>query len=175
MSHLAPASSQANSLRQCYDAIEQNPRSLEALGKDVNHHHFVALISEKLPQRVLYQLYVLKEEEEDWTVTKLCQLLGKHISALEMAAGTEFSQVSAHIEVNKQTSHTEGHKRPPQMRLTASGLFTGQNRPAATLGRSIWVITCLRSKQSLVGYLVEEPNLQIMKLLTNQTQLFLLL
>ena len=44
---------------------------------------------------------MLKEEEEDWTVT---QLLGKHISALGMAAGTEFSQVSAHTEVNKQTN-----------------------------------------------------------------------
>ena len=120
LSHLTPASNQANSLRQCYDAIEQNLRSLEALGEDVNHRHFVALISEKLPQRVLYQLYMLKEEEEDWTVTKLRQLLGKHISALEMAAGTDFSQVSVHTEVNKQTSHMEGHKRPPQMRPTAS-------------------------------------------------------
>ena len=42
------------------------------------------------------------------------------------------------------------------------------------LGRSIRVITCLCSKQSLVGYLVEEPNWQIIKLLTSQTQLFVL-
>ena len=140
LSHLTPASNQANSLRQCYDAIEQNLRSLEALGEDVNHRHFVALISEKLPQRVLYQLYMLKEEEEDWTVTKLRQLLGKHISALEMAAGTDFSQVSVHTEFNKQTSHMEGHKRTPQMRPTASGLFTGQNRPAATHRLNVFTV-----------------------------------
>ena len=107
LSHLAPASNQVNSLHVCYDAIEQNLRSLEALGEDVNHRHFVALISEKLPQRVLYQLYMLKEEEEDWTVPKLCQLLGKHISALEMAAGTDFQPVSTHTEPNKQASHLE--------------------------------------------------------------------
>ena len=65
------------------------------------------------------------KEEEDWTVTKLRQSLGKHISALEMAAGIEFSQISAHTEVNKQTSHMEGRKLPPQLRPTASGLFTG--------------------------------------------------
>ena len=123
---MTPASNQANSLRQCYDAIEQNLRSLEALGEDVNHRHFVALISEKLPQRVLYQLYMLKEEEEDWTVTKLRQLLGKHISALEMAAGTDFSQVSVHTEINKQTSHMEGHKRTPQMRLLLVDYLQGK-------------------------------------------------
>ena len=52
LSHLPVATNQASSLRQCYDAIERNLRSLEAIGEDVNHRHFIALISEKLPQRV---------------------------------------------------------------------------------------------------------------------------
>ena len=43
-SHLSPATNQVNSLHQCYDAIEQSLRSLEALGEEVNHSHFVALI-----------------------------------------------------------------------------------------------------------------------------------
>ena len=60
LSHLPVATNQAISLRQCYDAIERNLRSPEAVGEDVNHRHFIALISEKLPQRVLYQLYMLK-------------------------------------------------------------------------------------------------------------------
>ena len=47
LSHLSPSTNQVNSLRQCYDAIEQSLRSLEALGKEVNHRHFVALICEK--------------------------------------------------------------------------------------------------------------------------------
>jgi len=55
LSHLPVASNQASSLCQCYDAIE---RSLEVIGEDVNHCQFVELISEKLPQNVLYQHYV---------------------------------------------------------------------------------------------------------------------
>ena len=130
LSHLSPATNQVNSLRQCYDAIEQSLRSLEALGEEVNHRHFVALICEKLPQRVLYQLYMLKDEGEDWTVPKLRQLLGKHISALEMAAGTEFPHTSAHMEGSRQMGYSEGHKRPQPVRPTASGLLSGQNKGA---------------------------------------------
>ena len=59
LSQLPPATNQVSSLRQCYDTIERNLRSLEAIGEDVNHRHFIALISEKLPQKVLYQLYML--------------------------------------------------------------------------------------------------------------------
>jgi len=60
LSHLPAAINQTVSLRQCFDTIEQHLRSLEAIGEDVNHRHFVALITEKLPQKVLYQLYMLK-------------------------------------------------------------------------------------------------------------------
>ena len=68
LSHLATDTNQTTSLRQIYDAIERN---LEAMGEDINHCHFVALITEKLPQKVLYQLYMLKAEGEEWTVPKL--------------------------------------------------------------------------------------------------------
>ena len=54
LSHLPVVTNQTSSLHQCYDAIERNFRSLEAIGENVNHRHFIALISEKLPQRVLY-------------------------------------------------------------------------------------------------------------------------
>jgi len=47
----------------------------------------VALITEKLPQKVLCQLYMLKGDGEEWTVLKLRNLLEKHISALEMTGG----------------------------------------------------------------------------------------
>ena len=39
-------------LRSCYDNIERHLRSLDAIGENVNHRHFIALIFEKLPQRV---------------------------------------------------------------------------------------------------------------------------
>jgi len=67
--------------------MERHLRSLEAVGENVNYRYFVAIISEKLPQKVLYQLYMLKGDNEEWTVPKLRQLLGKHITALEMADG----------------------------------------------------------------------------------------
>ena len=79
LSHLSSATNQVGKLRQCYDAIERHLRSLEAVGEDVNHRHIVALISEKLPQKVLYQLHMQKADTEDWTVEKLRKLLGKHI------------------------------------------------------------------------------------------------
>lgn len=60
LSNLPMATNQTASLRQCFDTIERHLRSLEAVGENVNHRHFVALISEKLPLKVLYQLYMLK-------------------------------------------------------------------------------------------------------------------
>ena len=41
LSHLPPATNQVGKLRQCYDTIECYLRSLEAIGKDVNHRHFL--------------------------------------------------------------------------------------------------------------------------------------
>lgn len=88
LSHLPVATNHTVSLRQTYDAIERSLRSLEALGENVDHRHFVAMISEKLPQKVMYQLYMLKPDGEKWTVSKLRQMLEKHITALEMAGGS---------------------------------------------------------------------------------------
>ena len=85
LSHLPVATNHTVSLRQTYDAIERSLRSLEALGENVDHRHFVAMISEKLPQKVMYQLYMLNPDGEEWTVSKLRQMLEKHITALEMA------------------------------------------------------------------------------------------
>ena len=87
LSHLVAATNQPVSLRQIYDAIECNLHSLVEMGKDINHRNFVALISEKFPQKVLYQLYKLKADGEKWTVSTLRQLLEKHIITLEMAGG----------------------------------------------------------------------------------------
>ena len=78
------------------------------------------------------QLIVDSHQDEDWTVPKLCQLLGKHISALEMAAGTEFPQTSTHSDHNMQVGQSESHKRTQQVRPTASGLLTDQNKGIAT-------------------------------------------
>ena len=75
------------SLRQCYDAIGHYLRSLEAVGENVNRRYFVVLISEKLPQKVLHQLYMLKGDNEEWTVPKLRHLLGEHVTVLEMTGG----------------------------------------------------------------------------------------
>ena len=90
LSHLPPAINHVSQLRHCYDTIECHLRSLQAIGENIDHRHFVALILEKLPQKVRYQLYMRKPEDEEWTVTKLRMLLGRHISAMEMA-GSESS------------------------------------------------------------------------------------
>ena len=72
---------------------------------------------------------MLKAEDEDWTVLKLRQLLGKHISALEIA---EFFQTSTHSDHNMQVGQSASHKHTQQVRTTASGLLTGQNKGIAT-------------------------------------------
>ena len=54
LSHLPAATNQVASLRECYDALERYLCSLKAIGEDVNHRHFVPLITEKLPQKILY-------------------------------------------------------------------------------------------------------------------------
>ena len=48
LSHLPVATNNTGSLRQTYDAIECSLCSLEALGENADHRHFVAMISEKL-------------------------------------------------------------------------------------------------------------------------------
>ena len=122
------ATNQASSLRQCYDSIERNLRSLEAIGEDVNHQHFIALISEKLPQRVLYQLYMLKAEDEEWTVSKLRHLLGKHISGMEMA-NLEFSQAPTQSKHHSSLGQNDHPRRNHfNSKPTASGLLAGSTK-----------------------------------------------
>ena len=127
LSHLPPASNHAERLRQCYDAIERHLRSLEALGEDVNHRHFVALISEKLPQRVLYQLYMQKEDNEEWTVAKLRQLLGKHITALEIADRESYPTTPQFVTSNKSV-HRDGRGNSTHHKPTAGGLLAGHGK-----------------------------------------------
>ena len=67
--------------------LRRHLRCLEAVGERVDHCHFVALILQKLPQKVRCHLYMQKSEDTEWTVPSLRQLLGKYISTLEMAGG----------------------------------------------------------------------------------------
>ena len=148
LSHLPPATNQVSSLRQCYDTIERNLRSLKAIGKDINHRHFIALISEKLPQKVPYQLYMLREEGEEWTVSKLCQLLGKHISAMEMA-NAEFSQMFTQPGYNPKVTQNEHTRRGiPNTRPTASELLAGNSRNSAPRQAKVKCTFCDQSHWS---------------------------
>ena len=54
LSHLPMATNQVSSLRQCYDTIERNLRSLETIKEDVNHRHFIAKASAKSALPALY-------------------------------------------------------------------------------------------------------------------------
>jgi len=71
LSHLPLAKSHVAQLRHCYDTIKCHLRSLQAIGESTDHRHFVLVILEKLPQKVKYQLYMQKSEDEKWTATKL--------------------------------------------------------------------------------------------------------
>ena len=126
LSQLPAATNQTGSLRQCFDAIECHLRSLEAVGENVNHRYFVAIISEKLPLKVLYQLRMLKSDDEEWTVSKLRHLLGKHITALEMAGGESRIAQAQVRPISRYPLREGGHSYYP--RPTAGGLLAGNTR-----------------------------------------------
>ena len=49
-----------------------------------------------------------KGDTEEWTVTKLCQLLGKHITALEIADDESYSASPQMVSGNKSTQRAAG-------------------------------------------------------------------
>ena len=113
------------------------------MGEDINHRHFVALISEKLPQKVLYQLYMLKAEGEEWTVPKLQQLLEKHITALEMAGG---EPRPAPMPVKPITKYTQGGVSG-QSKSTAGGLLAGSHKAPVAQKQSPLQPKCIYCSQ----------------------------
>ena len=137
LSHLPAAVNQTGVRRQCFDSTEQHLRSLEAIEEDVNHSHFIALITEKLPQRVLYQLYMLKGDGEEWTVPKLYTLLGKHITALEMA-GSESRTTQIPAKPQGKFSQS-GH---PHWKSTAGGLLAGSGNSVMVAKQHSIVMKC---------------------------------
>ena len=148
LSHLPPATNQVSSSCLCYDTIERNLRSLEIIGEDVNHRHFIALISEKLPQKVLCQLYMLQEEGKELTVAKLLHLLGKYISAREMA-GAEFSQMFTQPGDNSKSTQNE-HTRKGYLntRPSASELLAGNGKASVPRQVKMKCIFCDQSHWS---------------------------
>lgn len=132
LSHLPMAT------RQCFDTIERHLHSLEAVGQNVNYKHFVALISEKLPPKVLYQLYMLKGDDEPWTVPKLQQLVVKHITALEMAGGKCHHPPSP---TRPKQYQLEG-VRHPYPKSTASGLLAGNSKNQVPKRHQIKCVYC---------------------------------
>ena len=63
LSYLPPATNEVRKVENAtYDVTECHLHSLEAIGNDVNHCHFVALISVKFPQNALSQLHIYVKE-----------------------------------------------------------------------------------------------------------------
>lgn len=122
LSQLPPATNHVTKLRHCYDTIECHLRSLEAIGENIDHRHFVSLILEKLPQKVRYQLHIQKPEDEEWTVAKLRLLLGRHISAMEMAGSESFE-----VPTNSNPNHGGQRNKYSQLKSTTEGLLAGNS------------------------------------------------
>ena len=57
---LMESPNQTSKLRQTFDTIERHLRSLQVLGEDINHKHFVSMIQAKLPKPVKLQLQLHK-------------------------------------------------------------------------------------------------------------------
>jgi len=111
---LPPVKNNFAQLRHCFDTIEYHLRSLQAIGENIDHRHFISLILEKLPHKVRYQLHMLKPEDEVWMVAKLHMLLGRHISAMEMA-GSDYETPKT-----PATNPKRGGQRAQQLHLNLS-------------------------------------------------------
>ena len=88
----------------------------------------MVLISEKLPQKVPCQLYMQKADTEEWTVVKLWQLLGKHITALEIADHESYLPSVQIVLDNKpiatqREGHSNFHHKP-----TAGEMLPGNSK-----------------------------------------------
>ena len=70
---------------------------------------------------------MLRGEGEEWTLSKLWQLLGKHISAMEMA-NAEFSQMFTQPRGNPTVTQNEYVRKGFSSKPTASGLPAGNSR-----------------------------------------------
>ena len=68
---LSESPNQTSKLCQTFDTTERHLRSLQVLGEDINHKHFVSMIQAKLPKPVKLQLQLHKKPEEVWTVELL--------------------------------------------------------------------------------------------------------
>ena len=69
---------------------------------------------------------MLKEDGEEWTVSKLRKLLGKHIEALEMAGGEPRSTQNP-VKFPGKISQREGTGHS-YLKSTAGGLLAGSGR-----------------------------------------------
>jgi len=150
LSHLPAATNQIGKLRKCYDTVECHLFSLKALGENYKHRHFVALITDKLAQKVLYQLYMMKGEEA-WTVAILRELLGKHITTIEMAGG-EFhsqSQPPPTKSIPKSVYHYKGSRNRHQgSQSTAGELFSAGNSSSEGRTMSQKGVKCIFCSQN---------------------------
>ena len=86
-----------------------------------------------------------KPEDEEWTVPKLHQMLGKYISAMEMA-GNESSEVPAPTS-NTYPSPTNQRNRPPSLKPTTGGLIAGSNSRGSSSHREFQA-KCIYCTQS---------------------------
>ena len=83
--NLPVASTESSSLRTLYDTMEQQFRSLQALGQDLEQSVFVSMITSKLPQESLFQMELQKDKETPWTANNLRKVLSSLITATEAA------------------------------------------------------------------------------------------
>ena len=117
---LSESPNQTSKLRQTFDIIERHLRSLQVLGEDINHKHFVSMIQAKLPKPVKLQLQLHKKPEEVWTVELLQKELQYHIANREI--------VEQQYNQNDLSSQNKMPFLKSPRKSTAEALFTNEPR-----------------------------------------------
>ena len=137
LSKLSPATLQTNKLRSVFDNIEQHLHSLEALGEDIEHRHFVSLIRAKLPSEVIFRLEEINSGKE-WSTKLLRERINHYLIARETAES--YSTVSLN-KLKNESLATKSHSTT-EVLLSSSADKKNREPKCAYCERRHWSDKC---------------------------------
>ena len=115
-------------LRQLYDLIESQVRSLNSLGVSSNSYRSLlsSVVMSKLPQDL--RLIVSREVKDEWDLDRILEVFRSELEARERASG---SNVHTTEQLSNKFPNSKGRKELP----TDAALFTKESKPTCTYCR----------------------------------------
>lgn len=142
LSDMNTASNKTNILRSTFDTIEQHLRSLEALGEDIDHKHYITTIKRKFPMVVIEHIEQQKNIDEEWTVKKLRKALLKYITSKEIAG--HHQPTTNTYNNHREDLHKGNSNSTPPLGTTGAMLANSRSRNPTCIfcGKRHWSDEC---------------------------------